>query len=39
AAVIGRVGPKGESAVLLKTTVGGTRVVGPLYGEGLPRIC
>ncbi len=39
ASVIGRVGPRGERLVLLKTTVGGTRVVGPLYGEGLPRIC
>lgn len=39
AAVIGRVEAEGESAVLLKTPIGGTRVVGPLYGEGLPRIC
>ena len=39
AAVVGRVGVSGESAVLLKTPIGGTRVVGPLYGEGLPRIC
>ncbi|WBY63496.1 hydrogenase expression/formation protein HypE [Thermocaproicibacter melissae] len=38
AAVIGRV-LAGDSAVLLKTPIGGTRVVGPLYGEGLPRIC
>jgi hydrogenase expression/formation protein HypE len=38
AAVIGRV-LSGDSAVLLKTPIGGTRVVGPLYGEGLPRIC
>lgn len=39
AAIIGKVTAKGESSVLLKTPVGGTRVVGPLYGEGLPRIC
>lgn len=39
AAVIGTVESAGESAVLLKTPIGGTRVVGPLYGEGLPRIC
>lgn len=38
AAVIGHVAA-GESVVLLKTPIGGTRVVGPLYGEGLPRIC
>lgn len=38
AAVIGRVAA-GDSMVLLKTPIGGTRVVGPLYGEGLPRIC
>lgn len=39
AALIGHVTSEGESAVLLKTPVGGLRVVGPLYGEGLPRIC
>lgn len=39
AAVIGIVESAGESALLLKTPIGGTRVVGPLYGEGLPRIC
>lgn len=39
AVLIGRVGAPGESVVLLKTPIGGTRVVGPLYGEGLPRIC
>lgn len=39
AAVIGCVGAPGEGTVLLKTPIGGTRVVGPLYGEGLPRIC
>ena len=25
--------------LLLRTPVGGLRVLGPLYGEGLPRIC
>ena len=25
--------------LVLKTSIGGERVVGPLYGEGLPRIC
>ena len=39
AALIGRVGAAGDSTVLLRTPIGGTRVVGPLYGEGLPRIC
>lgn len=39
AAVIGTVESAGENTVLLKTPIGGTRVVGPLYGEGLPRIC
>lgn len=38
AAVIGHVAA-GERILLLKTPIGGTRVVGPLYGEGLPRIC
>ncbi len=38
AAVIGHVAT-GERILLLKTPIGGTRVVGPLYGEGLPRIC
>ena len=39
AAVIGRVTARGEAAVRMKTRLGGVRVVGPLYGEGLPRIC
>ena len=39
AAKIGDVVSMGESVVLLKTPIGGLRVVGPLYGEGLPRIC
>ena len=39
AAAVGRVVSGDGSAVLLKTPVGGLRVVGPLYGEGLPRIC
>ena len=28
-----------EGRLLLRTPVGGLRVLGPLYGEGLPRIC
>lgn len=32
--------PEGEApALLLHTAIGGRRVLGPLYGEGLPRIC
>ncbi len=29
----------GCEKVILKTEIGGERIVGPLYGEGLPRIC
>lgn len=39
AAVIGHVTRERENAVLLKTPIGGTRIVTELYGEGLPRIC
>lgn len=39
AACIGRVVSDDEGTVLLKTEVGGTRIVTSLYGEGLPRIC
>ena len=39
AARIGTVVPGDGGSVLLKTEVGGTRVVTSLYGEGLPRIC
>ncbi len=44
AAIIGSVTqPKEEEgerpALLILTAFGGRRVVGPLYGEGLPRIC
>ncbi len=38
AAIIGCV-QSGEAAVTLRTELGGLRTVGPLYGEGLPRIC
>lgn len=41
AAVIGHV-EKAEGpapSVILETAVGGKRILGPLYGEGLPRIC
>jgi hydrogenase expression/formation protein HypE len=43
AAVIGEIGPaedpKKKGMVLLKTTIGGTRVIDMLAGEQLPRIC
>ncbi|MCI2048370.1 MAG: hydrogenase expression/formation protein HypE [Lachnospiraceae bacterium] len=42
AAVIGKVSDPGEGGkpvLLLSTGIGGRRVLGPLYGEGLPRIC
>jgi len=29
----------GEKGVVMKTSIGGTRVITPLAGEGLPRIC
>lgn len=38
-AVIGRVTAKGKAEVSLKTEIGGTRIVGMLSGEQLPRIC
>lgn len=28
-----------KPALLLRTPIGGLRIAGPLYGEGLPRIC
>lgn len=28
-----------KPALLVRTPIGGLRIVGPLYGEGLPRIC
>lgn len=39
ASVIGEVGEAPAGAVLLKTAVGGTRMVEMLQGEQLPRIC
>lgn len=38
AAIVGKV-TSGGAAVLLRTAVGGTRVIAELYDEGLPRIC
>ncbi|HEC97429.1 MAG TPA: hydrogenase expression/formation protein HypE [Nitrospirae bacterium] len=38
-AVIGRVTGGPERTVLLKTLIGGTRIVDMLHGEQLPRIC
>ncbi len=37
AAILGRVTE--GTGVVMKTGIGGSRVVGPLAGEGLPRIC
>jgi hydrogenase expression/formation protein HypE len=37
AALIGHM--QAEKGLKLLTRLGGRRVLGPLYGEGLPRIC
>jgi hydrogenase expression/formation protein HypE len=39
ARIIGRVVPQHPSMVLMKTSVGGTRIVDVMFGEQLPRIC
>lgn len=39
ATIIGNVCEENDSIVVLKTYIGGTRIVSELYGEGLPRIC
>lgn len=39
AAIIGTILSEGHAEVLLRTPIGGTRIVTTLYGEGLPRIC
>ena len=39
AAVIGRVTYGSAGHVILKTKIGGSRILGPLTGEPLPRIC
>jgi hydrogenase expression/formation protein HypE len=39
AEIIGEVVPDPTGAVLMKTRIGGTRVVDMLSGEQLPRIC
>lgn len=39
AALIGTIAAQPAETVLLRTKVGGTRVLTSLYGEGLPRIC
>lgn len=39
AGIIGHVTEAPEGMVLMKTSVGGTRVVDTLFGEQLPRIC
>ncbi|MDD4797094.1 MAG: hydrogenase expression/formation protein HypE [Eubacteriales bacterium] len=37
AAIVGHL--RADAGVALKTYLGGVRTLGPLYGEGLPRIC
>ena len=39
AALIGYVGEKTMARVILKTSIGGSRLVEPLTGHPLPRIC
>ncbi|MDR1496416.1 MAG: hydrogenase expression/formation protein HypE [Clostridiales Family XIII bacterium] len=39
ARIIGRVGNTGDSGLVIKTRIGGTRRAASLRGEGLPRIC
>lgn len=39
AAIIGRVMPEKNGRVVLNTTIGGRRLLRPLTGEPLPRIC
>jgi hydrogenase expression/formation protein HypE len=39
AAIIGEVIAEPEGKVLMKTNIGGTRIVHMLVGEMLPRIC
>ena len=39
AAIIGEVKKSDNNGVVLHTAIGGERLIGPLYGEGLPRIC
>ncbi len=39
AAIIGRITRQEQDMVLLHTPIGGIRILGELYGEGLPRIC
>jgi hydrogenase expression/formation protein HypE len=39
ARIIGRVLPEHPGMVVMKTSVGGTRIVDVLFGEQLPRIC
>jgi hydrogenase expression/formation protein HypE len=39
AAIIGEVIAENPGSVLMKTKIGGTRIVDMLTGEPLPRIC
>lgn len=39
ATIVGTLTAKNNPPVIMQTAIGGTRIVSPLYGEGLPRIC
>ena len=39
ASVIGEAKKSTDPKVIIHTEIGGERVIGPLFGEGLPRIC
>jgi len=39
AAIIGRVLPEASARVALRTALGGRRILAPLHGQPLPRIC
>ena len=39
ATIIGEVLPEPKARVVMKTRIGGTRIIGMLVGEMLPRIC
>jgi hydrogenase expression/formation protein HypE len=39
AKIIGRIGDRGKPEVIMKTAIGGSRIVDMPYGELLPRIC
>ncbi|MCR4762527.1 MAG: hydrogenase expression/formation protein HypE [Lachnospiraceae bacterium] len=39
ASIIGEARPREDVPVIMETPIGGERVISPLVGEGLPRIC